>query len=38
MSFGGALMFGVSTGMIFAVILRLTKTRFADFATERSSA
>jgi Ion channel len=26
----GALMFGVSTGMIFAVILRLTKTRFAD--------
>jgi hypothetical protein len=26
----GSLMFGVSTGMIFAVILRLTKTRFAE--------
>lgn len=26
----GSLMFGVSTGMVFAVILRLTKTRFAD--------
>jgi hypothetical protein len=26
----GSLMFGVSTGMIFAVILRLMKTRFAD--------
>ena len=26
----GSLMFGVSTGMIFAVIVRLMKTRFAD--------
>ena len=26
----GSLMFGVSTGMVFAVILRLTKTRFAE--------
>jgi hypothetical protein len=26
----GSLMFGVSTGMVFAVILRLMKTRFAD--------
>jgi hypothetical protein len=26
----GSLMFGVSTAMIFAVILRLIKTRFAD--------
>jgi Ion channel len=26
----GSLMFGVSTGMVFAVIVRLMKTRFAD--------
>jgi hypothetical protein len=26
----GSLMFGVSTGMVFAVIMRLMKTRFAD--------
>jgi hypothetical protein len=26
----GALMFGVSTGMVFAVIVRLMKTRFVD--------
>jgi hypothetical protein len=26
----GSLMFGISTGMIFAVILRLIQTRFAD--------
>jgi hypothetical protein len=26
----GSLMFGVSTAMIFAVILRLIQTRFAD--------
>jgi hypothetical protein len=28
----GSLMFGVSTAMIFAVILRLMKTRFADLS------
>ena len=30
----GSLMFGVSTAMIFAVILRLLETRFADLRTK----